>query len=100
MGTASDQLVDAAESWISKLSLKKDSGYPADSNPNPGIVCFYLSLLFTLNYTILALAYHNLQLETAAFREEFDSETFEDLTLPNYKAMHKVELVMQSSSII
>jgi len=68
---ASNQLVEAAESWISKLSLKKDSGYPADSNPNP------------------ALAYHNLQLEAAAFREVFDPEAFEDLTLPNYKAMHK-----------
>jgi len=68
---ASNQLVEAAESWISKMSLKKDSGYPVDSNPNP------------------VLAYHNLQLEAAAFREEFDPEVFEDLTLPNYKAMHK-----------
>lgn len=68
---ASNYLVEAAESWISKLSLKKDSGYPVDSNPNP------------------ALGYHNLQLESAAFREEFDPETFEDPTLPNYKALHK-----------
>jgi len=68
---ASNQITEAAESWIAKLSLKKDSGYPADSNPNP------------------ALAYHNMQLEAAAFREEFDPDTFEDLTLPNYTAMHK-----------
>ena len=34
--TASNQLIEAAESWITKLSLKKDSGYPVDSNPNPG----------------------------------------------------------------
>ncbi|KAF9790330.1 SPOC like C-terminal domain-containing protein, partial [Thelephora terrestris] len=68
---ASNQLVEAAESWISKLSLKKDIGYPVDSNPNP------------------VLSYHNLQLEAAAFREEFDPDVFEDLTLPNYKAMHK-----------
>jgi len=68
---APSQLVEAARSWIAKLSLKKDNGYPVDSNPNP------------------ALAYHNLQLEAATFREEFDPEPFEDLTLPNYKAMHK-----------
>ncbi|KAF9650204.1 Ku DNA-binding complex, Ku70 subunit [Thelephora ganbajun] len=68
---ASNQLAEAAESWITKLSLKKESGYPVDSNPNP------------------ALAYHNLQLEAAAFREEFNPGTFEDLTLPNYRAMHK-----------
>lgn len=45
---APNQLVEAAESLISKMSLKKDSGYPVDSNPNPGIVPlffvpFYLS---------------------------------------------------------
>jgi hypothetical protein len=56
--------------------------------------------LFTSNNTNLALAYHNLQLEAAAFREEFDPETFEDLTLPNYKAMHKVVQLIETSSII
>jgi hypothetical protein len=40
MAIASNQLVEAAESWISKLSLKKNSGYPVDSNPNPGNVSF------------------------------------------------------------
>jgi hypothetical protein len=95
---ASNQLAEAAESWISKLTLKKDSGYPVDSNPNPGSVCLCLLLIYP-NYINLALAYHNLQLEKAAFREEFNPETFEDLTLPNYKAMHKVDLVMGASSI-
>ena len=38
---ASNQLAEAAESWVSKLSLKKDSGYPADSNPNPGNISFH-----------------------------------------------------------
>lgn len=37
-----------------------------------------------------ALAYHNAQLEASAFREEFDPEGFEDLTLPKYDTMHKV----------
>lgn len=41
-----------------------------------------------------------MQLEAAAFREEFDPETFEDLTLPNYKAMHKVDLTVGVSNII
>ena len=100
MTLASGQLVEAAESWISKLSLKKDSGYPIDSNPNPGNVSFFLPPSFTLSNTPLALVYHNLQLEAAAFREEFDPKTFEDLTLPNYKAMHKVELVIETFSIL
>ena len=37
-----------------------------------------------------ALAYHNAQLEASAFREEFDPESFEDLTLPTYESLHKV----------
>ena len=92
--------MEAAESWIAKLSLKKDSGYPVDSNPNPGSVSFYVLPLMSLKPYNSALAYHNLQLEAAAFREEFNSESFEDLTLPNYKAMHKVELIIDISGII
>lgn len=38
----------------------------------------------------LALAYHNAQLEASAFREEFDPESFEDLTLPKVDVIHKV----------
>lgn len=37
-----------------------------------------------------ALAFHNAQLEAAAFREEFDPDNFVDLTEPNSKAIHKV----------
>lgn len=59
----------------------------------------YLFLCIS-KYTNLALEYHNLQLEAAAFREEFDPETFEDLTLPNYKAIHKVDSTIVISSII
>ena len=90
MVVASNQLVETAKSLISKLSLKKDSGYPVDSHPNPGNDSFP-SFPLILNHTNLALAFHNLQLEAAAFREEFDQGVFEDLTLPNYQAMHKVE---------
>jgi ATP-dependent DNA helicase 2 subunit 1 len=46
------------------------------------------------------LAYHNVQLEAAAFREEFDPEVFEDLTLPNYKAMHKVGSITEIASVV
>lgn len=38
----------------------------------------------------LALAYHNAQLQASAFREEFDTEAFEDLTRPKYDMIHKV----------
>lgn len=37
-----------------------------------------------------ALAYHNAQLQASAFREEFDTEAFEDLTRPKYDIIHKV----------
>jgi hypothetical protein len=37
-----------------------------------------------------ALAFHNAQLEASAFSEEFDPESFEDLTLPKVDKIHKV----------
>jgi len=37
-----------------------------------------------------ALTFHNAQLEATAFREEYDPESFEDLTLPKSKFIHKV----------
>jgi len=95
---ASNKLAEAAEAWIAKLSLKKNSGYPVDSKPNPGNTFFH-PFLFISGYIILALAYHNLQLEAAAFREEFDPNTFEDLTLPNCNAMHKVGVMVISGII-
>lgn len=39
---------------------------------------------------LLALAYHNAQLQASAFREEFDTEAFEDLTRPKYDKIHEV----------
>ncbi|KAL4250950.1 ATP-dependent DNA helicase II subunit 1 [Abortiporus biennis] len=67
---ASKELRDAALKWVNKLSVKNGT-YPPDSYPNP------------------ALAYHNAQLEASAFREEFDEESFEDLTLPKYSMIRK-----------
>ncbi|KAI0750167.1 ku70-like protein [Daedaleopsis nitida] len=67
---ASDEVKDAARAWIDKLNVKNGS-YPPDSYPNP------------------ALAYHNTQLEASAFREEFDEDSFEDLTEPKYDMIHK-----------
>ncbi|KAF5359498.1 hypothetical protein D9756_002900 [Leucocoprinus leucothites] len=67
---ASDDLKDAARAWIDKLSVKNGT-YPPDSYPNP------------------ALAYHNAQLQASAFREEFDPDSFEDLTEPNIGMIHK-----------
>ncbi|OSC96961.1 ku70-like protein [Trametes coccinea BRFM310] len=67
---ASEDLRDIAGQWIHKLKVKNGS-YPPDSYPNP------------------ALAYHNAQLEASAFREDFDPEAFEDLTMPKYDMMHK-----------
>ncbi|EIW57977.1 ku70-like protein [Trametes versicolor FP-101664 SS1] len=67
---ASTELVAAARKWIEKLKVKNGS-YPPDSYPNP------------------ALAYHNTQLEASAFREDFDPDAFEDLTVPKLDMMHK-----------
>jgi Ku70/Ku80 C-terminal arm len=37
-----------------------------------------------------ALAYHNEQLQATAFRDDYDPESFEDVTLPPVKGIHKV----------
>ncbi|KAF7335370.1 hypothetical protein MSAN_02347900 [Mycena sanguinolenta] len=68
---ASDEVKDAARAWIDKLSVK-NGAYPPDSYPNP------------------ALAYHNAQLQATAFGEEFDVDSFEDLTAPKVDMIHKV----------
>ncbi|KAI9457031.1 SPOC like C-terminal domain-containing protein [Boletus coccyginus] len=67
---AAEEAKDAARAWIDKLCVK-NGAYPPDSYPNP------------------ALAYHNAQLQASAFREEFDTEAFEDLTRPKYDMIHK-----------
>jgi len=67
---ASDNVKDAARAWIDKLSVK-NGAYPPDSYPNP------------------ALAYHNAQLEASAFREQYDPDSFEDLTEPKTEMIHK-----------
>ncbi|EKM57865.1 uncharacterized protein PHACADRAFT_116276 [Phanerochaete carnosa HHB-10118-sp] len=66
---ASDELTGKAAPFVAKLAVK--DGYSPDSYPNP------------------ALEFHNAQLQASAFREEFDPETFEDLSLPNYDMIHK-----------
>ncbi|PFH46457.1 hypothetical protein AMATHDRAFT_77665 [Amanita thiersii Skay4041] len=59
-----------AYKWVEKLTIK-NGAYPPDSYPNP------------------ALAFHNEQLQASAFREEYDPDSFEDLTLPKYGQLHK-----------
>jgi len=39
--------------------------------------------------TAAALAFHYAQLEATAFREEFDADSFPDLTLPKNNTIHK-----------
>jgi len=67
---ASDNVKDAARAWIDKLSVK-NGAYPPDSYPNP------------------ALAYHNAQLQASAFREQYNPDSFEDLTEPKTEMIHK-----------
>ncbi|KIJ11497.1 hypothetical protein PAXINDRAFT_171745 [Paxillus involutus ATCC 200175] len=67
---ASEEVKTAARAWVDRLCVK-NGAYPPDSYPNP------------------ALAYHNAQLQASAFREEFDAESFEDLTRPKYDMIHK-----------
>ncbi|KAF8885484.1 SPOC like C-terminal domain-containing protein [Infundibulicybe gibba] len=67
---ASDDLKDAARAWIDKLSVK-NGAYPPDAYPNP------------------ALGYHNAQLQASAFREQYDPDSFEDLTEPKIEMIHK-----------
>ncbi|ESK87600.1 dsb repair complex subunit [Moniliophthora roreri MCA 2997] len=67
---APEDLVEEARAWMDKLTLKNGS-YPPDSYPNP------------------ALAFHNAQLQASAFNEQYDPDSFEDLTLPKYEMIHK-----------
>ncbi len=94
--SASDELKDAARKWIDKLNVK--NGYPPDSYPNPGTSPLaptsFLDSVPTLTYCTVAMAYHNAQLEASAFRDEFDPDSFEDLTLPKYGMMHKVSKIL------
>lgn len=89
---ASDDLKDAARAWIDKLSVK-NGAYPPDSYPNPGELLLHdLPILLSLS-RCAALAYHNTQLEATAFREEFNPDEFEDLTLPKAEMIHKVPVI-------
>ncbi|KAJ7598810.1 SPOC like C-terminal domain-containing protein [Mycena floridula] len=67
---ANDDLKDLARAWLDKLCIKNGT-YQPDSYPNP------------------ALAYHNAQLEARAFQDEFDPDSFEDLTEPRHDIIHK-----------
>ncbi|KIY71036.1 Ku DNA-binding complex, Ku70 subunit [Cylindrobasidium torrendii FP15055 ss-10] len=67
---AGDELTDAAADIVGKLCIK-DGGYNPDAFPNP------------------SLAVHNAQLQAMAFKEEFDMDDFEDVTLPKVDMMHK-----------
>lgn len=84
--------MEEAKKWVRKLTVKNGT-YPPDSYPNPGKTEVVKSRLIVSTYAfgfIAALAYHNAQLEAAAFREEYDPDTFVDLTEPNTKAIHRV----------
>ena len=56
----------------------------------PRCVCVTSFMYAVPSIGLLALAYHNAQLQASAFREEFDTEAFEDLTRPKYDMIHKV----------
>jgi hypothetical protein len=84
---ATEELKDAARAIIDKLSIK-NGAYPPDSYPNPGKLIRSFRPRLVLN-CLAALGFHNAQLQAAAFREEFDPEAFEDLTLPKIDMIHK-----------
>ncbi|PPR04815.1 hypothetical protein CVT24_007075 [Panaeolus cyanescens] len=67
---ADEEQVEAAAQWIKSITIK-NGAYPLDSYPNP------------------ALAFHNEQLQASAFREQYDPASFDDLTMPKYKMIHK-----------
>jgi len=85
---AQDEVKAAARAWIDKLCVKNGT-YPPDSYPNPGESTAIWSQERFLSMRV-ALAFHNAQLEASAFSEEFDPESFEDLTLPKVDMIHKV----------
>ena len=93
--TASDDLKASARGWIDKLVVK-NGAYPPDSYPNPGKRLLFMGFPIGeaghigLTSWYIALAYHNAQLQASAFREQYDPDSFEDLTEPKVGSMHKV----------
>ena len=86
---ASEEMRDAAFAWIDKLSVKNGT-YPPDSYPNPGKIGLFSCCSTISRYT--ALAFHNEQLQASAFREQYDPESFEDLTEPKVEMIHKASI--------
>jgi len=64
------ELTETAQLIVKRLELRGQKYIP-ESYPNP------------------ALAFHNAQLEASAFREEYDPDSFKDLTLPSYSYIQK-----------
>ena len=52
------------------------------------------------SWYVQALAYHNEQLQASAFREQYDPESFEDLTEPKVEMIHKACIFLKISSYI
>ena len=92
--SAGDDLKEAAFKFIHKLCLK-EGGYSPDSFPNPGESSQIQRM--RAQSCLTALAYHNAQLQASAFHEDYDPETFEDLTEPKVDMIHKVSLSLMPS---
>lgn len=86
--TAGKELVDAARAFISKLALRNGT-YPPDSYPNPGRFLPAIAGRRLTRMATSALGFHYAQLEATAFREEFDTASFQDHTLPKNNTIHK-----------
>jgi len=66
---AGEKLKDAARAWIDRLAMKKGA-YEPDNYPNPALSLFWG------------------QLEAKAFQEEYDFDSFSDLSAPRYDPIH------------
>lgn len=101
---APKELSRLAETFVLKCSLKDKKGYSPDTYPNPGSSFHGQQTTQRLsvsesrtNFCVtpspfysVALQFHHEQLQATAFREEYDPETFVDLTLPKYEMFRKV----------
>ena len=91
--TAKKDAVEAAKVIVKKLAIKNGT-YMPDSYPNPGASGYVAISWVVVDFAVdvAALAFHNEQLEATAFREEYEADSFEDVTAPNYDTIHKVRV--------
>jgi len=71
----------------------KNNAYPLDSYPNPSkYLPAPLPIACSTRVTMAALAFRYAQLDATAFREKFNSASFDDHTLPKTTLLSSLQV--------